>query len=69
MRDLSQAREAGRYSGAYRGGECWAIIPAWAGLPSRFSPTSGRPSHALGDALERRQRPSIFRIWQAFRKS
>ena|SRR5437763_10141602 len=29
--DFVEAERAGRYSGTYRIGECWAIAPAWVG--------------------------------------
>jgi hypothetical protein len=41
------AREAGRYSGAYRAGECWAITPASAGC-CRHASARHRVSSLIG---------------------
>ena len=49
-------REAGRYSGAYRGGECWTIAPAWAGAAGALQPDIGSALSAPWTATPRSRR-------------
>jgi hypothetical protein len=37
----AEVERAGRYSGAYRVGECWTVLPAWAGAAGALQPDIG----------------------------
>jgi hypothetical protein len=65
-------REAGRYSGAYRGGACWTMPPAWVSCRRRASarpwgrlPPADHPTTAAlaGGTSRRAARPSKWRCY------